>query len=78
MFGEGPAGITASYFHTAVVVPDLERGMAELSRATGAEWLPPQERPDDQDVIRVTFSQTPPMASILRGVEVPDFGGDTM
>lgn len=26
----------------------------------------------------VTFSQTPPMASILRGVEVPEYGGDTM
>ncbi len=26
----------------------------------------------------VTFSQAPPMASILRGVEVPEFGGDTM
>jgi len=26
----------------------------------------------------VTFSATPPMASILRGVDVPDYGGDTM
>ena len=26
----------------------------------------------------VTFSPTPPMASILRGVDVPEFGGDTM
>jgi len=26
----------------------------------------------------VTFSETPPMASILRGVEVPAWGGDTM
>jgi taurine dioxygenase len=26
----------------------------------------------------VTFSATPPMASLLRGVDVPDYGGDTM
>lgn len=26
----------------------------------------------------VTFAETPPMASILRGVEVPPYGGDTM
>ncbi len=26
----------------------------------------------------VTFSEQPPMASILRGVEVPEWGGDTM
>ena len=26
----------------------------------------------------VTFSPTPPMASILRGVDVPEYGGDTM
>jgi taurine dioxygenase len=26
----------------------------------------------------VTFSETPPMASILRAIEVPDWGGDTM
>jgi hypothetical protein len=65
--GDGPAGITASFFHTAVVVPDLEKAMAELGSATGAQWLPVQERPDGQDVIRVTFSQVEPYVELIEG-----------
>jgi hypothetical protein len=67
MFSEGPAGITASFWHTAVVVADLEQAMAELGHATGAQWLPVQERPDGQDAIRVTFSQTPPHLELIEG-----------
>lgn len=67
MAGQGPAGITASFWHTAVVVADLDRAMVELGQATGAQWLPVQERPDGTDVIRVTFSQTPPYVELIEG-----------
>lgn len=67
MPGGGPAGITASFWHTGVVVADLEQAMTELGQATGARWLPVQERPDGQDTIRVTFSRTAPYLELIEG-----------
>jgi Glyoxalase/Bleomycin resistance protein/Dioxygenase superfamily len=63
----GPAGITASFWHAGIVVTDLEQAMSEIGRATGARWLPPQERPDGGRVIRVTFSQSPPYLELIEG-----------
>jgi hypothetical protein len=63
----GPAGITASFWHTGVVVADLDRAMAELSQATGARWLPAQERPDGQNMVRVSFSRTEPYLELIEG-----------
>lgn len=67
MTGAQPAGIAASFWHTGIVVADLEQAMAELTSATGAQWLPVQERPDGQNVVHVTFSQTPPYLELIEG-----------
>jgi len=65
--GSGPAGITASFFHSGIVVSDLEQAMTELEQATGARWLTPQERPDGDGVVRVCFSRTPPYIELIEG-----------
>jgi len=62
-----PTGITASFWHAGIVVADLDQAMDELGRATGAQWLPPQERPDGQQMIRVCFSQTQPYIELIEG-----------
>jgi Glyoxalase/Bleomycin resistance protein/Dioxygenase superfamily len=67
MISQGPIGITASFWHTGVVVTHLEQAMAELAGAVGAEWLPIQERPDGENVVRVTFSQTAPYLELIEG-----------
>lgn len=67
MSGGGPAGIAASFWHTGIVVADLDRAMAELGQSVGAQWLPVQERPDGDNVVRVTFSQTAPYLELIEG-----------
>ena len=63
----GPVGITASFWHAGLVVPDLERAMAEISSATGAQWRPAQQRPDGRQTVRVSFSQTAPHIELIEG-----------
>ncbi len=41
--------------------------MDEFSRLTGAHWSPPQERPDGQRVLRISFSRTPPYIELIQG-----------
>ncbi len=65
--GTGPAGIKASFWHSGIVVNDLEQAMSELEQSTGAQWLAPQERPDGDDVVRVCFSQTAPYIELIEG-----------
>jgi hypothetical protein len=60
-------GITASFWHTGIVVPDLDRAMTELTSTTGAQWLPVQERPDGERTMRVTFSTQPPYIELIEG-----------
>jgi hypothetical protein len=60
-------GIAASYWHAGIVVTDVEQAMADIGRATGAVFLPAQERPDGQDTIRVSFSQSPPYIELIEG-----------
>ena len=65
--GSAPAGITGSFWHTGVVVPDLEAAQAELTAATGATWRPWQERPDGDRTLRVSFSETQPYIELIEG-----------
>lgn len=65
--GTGPAGITASFWHSGVVVADIEQAMADMEQATGARWLTPQERPDGDGVVRVCFSRTEPYIELIEG-----------
>jgi hypothetical protein len=62
-----PAGITASFHHVGLVVTDLDAAMAELSRTTGVQWRPAQERPDREGVLRVSFSVTAPHIELIQG-----------
>lgn len=67
MTGTQPAGITASFWHTGIVVTDLHQAMAELTSTTGATWQPVQERPDGRGVVHVTFSQRAPYLELIEG-----------
>lgn len=53
--------------HVGVVVPDLERAMAELTALLGLKWTAPQERPDGDRTLRVAFSLSTPRIELIQG-----------
>jgi catechol 2,3-dioxygenase-like lactoylglutathione lyase family enzyme len=59
----------AELHHIGIVVPDLERAMAEMTRLFGLRWTEPQERPDRDRTLRVAFSTTMPRIELIQGNE---------
>jgi taurine dioxygenase len=63
--------------HVHPLIPHL-KGYPEILALGGGEGPRPQTRNSNVWHADLTYIATPPMGSILRGVEVPEAGGDTM
>ncbi len=59
--------LVGSYAHVGIIVEDLDAAMAEMTTALGVQWLPVQERPNDDTTLRLTFSTEPPYIELIEG-----------
>lgn len=60
-------GLEGPYAHVGIIVEDLDAAMAEMTATLGIEWLPVQERPNDDTTLRLTFSSQSPYIELIEG-----------
>lgn len=65
--GSGVGHLLGDYAHIGIIVEDLDAAMAEMTVTQGIEWLPIQERPNDDTTLRLTFSTREPYIELIEG-----------
>lgn len=63
-----PVGnLVGTYAHVGIIVEDLDAAMTEMTNTLGIQWLPVQERPNDDTTLRLTFSAAAPFIELIEG-----------